>query len=77
VGVYHALGRRRRAGSVVQGYRVPLGLGPYPSEVRVAFAQKALVGVYRVRRRRDNIGIPIPIVCDKYKGRKQCGAAEF
>jgi len=62
VGVDHALGRRRRAGSVVQGYWVPLGFGPDPLEVRVASAQKALVGVDCVRRRDS---IRIPVVCDE------------
>jgi len=72
--VDHALGRRRRAGSVVQRYWVPLGLGPDPLEVGVAFAQKPLVVVDCVRRRDS---IRIPIVGDKDEGRTRRGVGEL
>uniref|UniRef100_A0A0A9AD90 Uncharacterized protein n=1 Tax=Arundo donax TaxID=35708 RepID=A0A0A9AD90_ARUDO len=43
VAVHHALGRRRRAGGVVQYHRVPLACRPHPRELRVALLKKPLV----------------------------------
>jgi hypothetical protein len=54
VAVHHALGRRRRAGGVIEYHRVPLAGWPHPRELRVTPVEERLVR-QRPRRRRGEL----------------------